>query len=74
MYFFVGRFCICVHIRKCISVGKECVSGCKLTKLAHFEDLTEHLGKLDAAAAERTLVLVFSAAVLQDDLNTQSVE
>lgn len=43
----------------------------RLTKLAHFQDLTEHLGQLDAAAAKRTLVLVFSTAVLQDDLETK---
>lgn len=43
----------------------------RLTKLAHFQDLTEHLGQLDAAAAKRTLVLVFSTAVLQDDLETR---
>lgn len=47
-----------------------CVCGCRcrLTKLAHFQNLTEHLGQLDAAAAERTLVFVLSTAVLQDDL------
>jgi hypothetical protein len=40
------------------------------TQLAHSEDLTEHLGQLDAAPPERTLVLVLAAAVLQDDLWT----
>lgn len=39
-----------------------------LTQLAHFEDLTQHLGQLDATAAEGTFVLVFSAAVLQHNL------
>lgn len=45
-----------------------------LTELAHFEDLTQHLGQLDAAAAKRTLVLVFSTAVLQDDLEINTNE
>ncbi|TNN85784.1 hypothetical protein EYF80_004031 [Liparis tanakae] len=31
-------------------------SWLRLTQLAHFQDLTEHLGQLDAAAAKRTLV------------------
>lgn len=39
-----------------------------LTQLAHFEDLTQHLGQLDATAAEGTLVLVFAAAVLKHNL------
>lgn len=43
---------------------------CALTELAHFENLAQHLGQLDAAAAKRTLVFVFPAAVLQDDLET----
>lgn len=51
-----------------------CVRGCRLTKLAHFQNLTEHLGQLDAAAAKRTLVLVLSTAVLQDDLETQTIK
>lgn len=46
---------------------------CALTELAHFENLAQHLGQLDAAAAERTLVFVFPAAVLQDDLDTQTL-
>lgn len=41
---------------------------CALTELPHFQDLAQHLGQLDAAAAKRALVLVFPAAVLQDDL------
>lgn len=45
----------------------------RLTELAHFQDLTQHLGQLDAAAAKWTLVLVFSTAVLQDDLQTQTI-
>lgn len=39
-----------------------------LTQLAHFQDLTQHLGQLDATAAEGTLMLVFSAAVLKHNL------
>lgn len=46
---------------------------CLLTELAHFENLAQHLGQLDAAAAKRTLVFVFPAAVLQDDLDTQTL-
>lgn len=56
------------------SVKSVCERACvlfRLTKLAHFQDLTEHLGQFDAAAAKRTLVLVFSTAVLQDDLETR---
>lgn len=47
---------------------------CPLTQLAHFQDLAQHLGELDAAAAERTLVLVLPAAVLEDDLRTEGWE
>lgn len=39
-----------------------------LTQLAHFQDLTQHLGQLDATAAKGTLMLVFSAAVLKHNL------
>lgn len=39
-----------------------------LTQLPDLQDLTEHFGELDGAAAEGALVLVFPAAVLQDDL------
>ena len=66
----------CVYVCVCVSVcARACVFACwcGLTKLANFENLTEHLGQLDAAAAKRTLVLVFSTTVLQDDLkHTQS--
>ena len=64
--------CVCVCVCLC---ARACVFACwcGLTKLANFENLTEHLGQLDAAAAKRTLVLVFSTTVLQDDLkHTQS--
>lgn len=47
---------------------KVCVCFGTLTQFAHFENLTKHLGQLDTAAAKWTLVLVFSTAVLQDDL------
>lgn len=57
------------------SVCKVCVCACvcwyRLTELAHFQNLAQHLGQLDAAAAERTLVFVFSTAVLQDNLETR---
>lgn len=46
---------------------------CALTELAHFENLAQHLGQLDAAAAKGTLVFVLPAAVLQDDLDTQTL-
>lgn len=46
---------------------------CALTELAHFQDLAQHLGQLDAAAAKRALVLVLPAAVLQDDLDTRTL-
>lgn len=46
---------------------------CALTELAHFENLAQHLGQLDAAAAKWTLVFVLPAAVLQDDLDTQTL-
>lgn len=52
----------------------ESVRWCRLTELAHFENLTQHLGQLDAAAAKWTLMFVFSTAVLQDDLETQAVK
>lgn len=39
-----------------------------LTQLAHFQDVAQHPGQLDAAAAEGAFVLIFSAAVLQHDL------
>lgn len=39
-----------------------------LTQFSNFEDLAQHFGKLDTAAAKRALVLVFTTAVLQDDL------
>lgn len=39
-----------------------------LTQLAHFQDLTEHLGQFYAAAAKGTLVLILSAAVLKHNL------
>lgn len=41
---------------------------CTLTQFSYFKDLTQHFGKLDTAAAKRTLVLVFTTAVLQDNL------
>lgn len=40
----------------------------RLTQLPNLEDFTEHFRELDGTAAEGALVLVFSAAVLQDDL------
>lgn len=39
-----------------------------LTQLAHFQDLTQHLGQLYAAAAKGTFMLVFSATVLKHNL------
>lgn len=42
-----------------------------LTQLAHFQDLAQHPGQLDAAAAEGTLVLILSAAVLKHDLQAE---
>lgn len=39
-----------------------------LTQFSYFEDLAQHFGKLDTAAAKRTLMLVFATAVLQYDL------
>lgn len=39
-----------------------------LTQFSNFEDLAQHFGKLDTAAAKRTFMLVFTAAVLQDNL------
>lgn len=47
---------------------------CRLTKLAHFQNLTEHLGQFDTAAAKWTLVLVFSTAVLKHNLQTQTIK
>lgn len=63
----------CTECGRCVCAC-VCVCCCGLTKLAHFQNLTEHLGQLDAAAAKRTLVLVFSTAVLQDDLETRTVK
>lgn len=42
-----------------------------LTQLAHFQDLAQHPGQLDAAAAEGTLVLVLPTAVLKHDLQAE---
>ena len=39
-----------------------------LTQFPDLQDLTQHLGELDCAAAKGALMLVFSATVLQDDL------
>lgn len=39
-----------------------------LTQLPDLQDLTQHLGELNRAAAKGALVLVFSATVLQDNL------
>lgn len=60
----------CSECAKCVAV---CVRICwyRLTELAHFQYLAQHLGQLDAAAAEWTLVFVFSTAVLQDNLETR---
>ena len=63
---------VCVHICVCMYM---CVYMCVCrymrvrTQLAHSEDLTEHLGQLDAAPPERTLVLVLPAAVLKHHLH-----
>lgn len=56
---------------KCVQSVRACVCWYRLTELAHFQNLAQHLGQLDAAAAERTLVFVFSTAVLQDNLETR---
>ena len=39
-----------------------------LTQLAHFQDLTQHLGQLYTTAAEGTFMLIFSATVLKHNL------
>lgn len=39
-----------------------------LTQLAHFQDLTQHLGQLYTTAAKGTFMLVFSATVLKHNL------
>lgn len=39
-----------------------------LTQFAHFQDLTQHLGQLYAAAAKGTLMFIFPATVLQHNL------
>ena len=39
-----------------------------LTQLAHFQNLTQHLGQFYTAAAEGTFVLVLPAAVLKHNL------
>lgn len=44
-----------------------------LTSFSDAEDFTEDEGELDAAPGERTLVLVFPAAVLQDELGGGTV-
>lgn len=65
-------FFLCLY-SKCVQSVCVCVCVCwyRLTELAHFQYLAQHLGQLDAAAAERTLVFVFSTAVLQDNLETR---
>lgn len=39
-----------------------------LTQLAHFQDLTQHLGQLYTTAAKGTFMLIFSATVLKHNL------
>lgn len=41
---------------------------CVLTQLAHFQDLTQHLGQLYTTAAKGTFMLIFSATVLKHNL------
>lgn len=49
------------------SIGVDGDAG-QLTGFSDTEDFTQDVRELDAAPGERTLVFVFSAAVLQDEL------
>lgn len=51
-----------------LSPGNGRAGSRALTQFPDLQDLTQHLGELDRAAAKGALVLVFSATVLQDDL------
>lgn len=71
-FFFLFLYSKCVQsVCKVYVCVCACVCWYRLTELAHFQNLAQHLGQLDAAAAERTLVFVFSTAVLQDNLETR---
>lgn len=44
----------------------------QLTQLSYFQNFTQHLCQLNAASAKWALMLVFSTAVLQDNLKVES--
>lgn len=53
---------------ECLAIVSLTGEASVLTQLAHFQDVTEHLGQLYTAAAEGTFMLIFSAAVLKHNL------